>query len=750
MAIELTNRTLNALRQTNIEPNMIVKFDGYDILFSVVAVQELIRIGDPGLFIDGTWFIGGLRPIVNNRTLLDLDSTTTRITQQINFDEARGSSVSTMNLSFIDKNNEISALISPGIVLPEMFGRKVQVFLTFGTSSFFEDSVEIFKGFVTAWDSGAGNIKFKINHPENKKMVDLFISPENALEATINSGVTSLTMEDASTLFEPTGPISSYLQIEDEIIEFTNVDTAVDPDVVSGLTRGSLGTAASAHSAGVQIRPFYVMEGNPLDLALQIMMSGWGADPVYEDVPFTHVVRIGSGSDEVPNSIFFRNVNVPQDYNVQVGDTATITGAFNAANNITAATVSAVELFEDGYYIQFSGVSMVTELDTSATVSFFTQYNTMPDGMRMRPDEVDIEEHIRVRDFFHSATQVRIGLKEEETQGKEFLDEEIYRPIACYSIPRKARASVGFTIGPIPGADIKTLDETNVRNGDRLRLKRSTKEAFFNRVFYKYEDDLTVSETQFLRGRLRIDQNSIDETGVTSDLIIETKGLRSDLNAVNLIDSNAQRYLDRYARGAQIINPIVQLSTAVGIEINDIVVGDFRALHVTDTTTGNRLFEPRFFAVKNKNHNIQTGEVELECLDTGLGLDTRYCLMSPCSPLVKILNTKTIVIGPDPMYPSKFGDDEYRKWLTAIGPRDPISILIRDIDGTVSHDNVVESIDENTFTLRDDLPGTVATGQLVEFTGYVDDDVSDKQRLIYGFMTDSATFPDGENQYTMF
>ena len=89
MAIELTARTLRALQEKNLKPNLIIQFDGLSTLFSSNPVQEVIRINDPGLFIDGTWFIGGLRPIEDNKVYVDSESTTFKTNQQMNYDEAK-------------------------------------------------------------------------------------------------------------------------------------------------------------------------------------------------------------------------------------------------------------------------------------------------------------------------------------------------------------------------------------------------------------------------------------------------------------------------------------------------------------------------------------------------------------------------------------------------------------------------------------------------------------------------------------
>lgn len=748
MAISLTNRTQRALREAGIEPNIIVRFEGLDVSFSAQAVKEFIKINDPDLYIgDEDFYIGGLRDIdpAKNKTLIDGEGTTFRIQQQMNHDEGKSSSISTMTIGMIDKDQYVTLLISPGQILEDIIGRKAQIFVTYGQVSFFEDAIEVFKGFVSTADSGTGVVRFKINHPENKKKVDLFKAVETRLDANINASQTTLTVEDGSTFIEPVGPMNSYIRIGEEIIEYTTVTG----NTFSGLTRGVLGSTATGHNTGDQVRALYALEDNPLDLALQLMMSGHGTDPIYENIPVTHFLQIGASTTQIANAIYFNEINISRDYGVRAGDTITITGAANGANNVTR-TVTDVVRTDSGYYIVVDGAALVLEQDSSAVMETYTQFNTLPDGMRMKPDEVDIDEHERIRDFFFSSAQMRFYIKEDQIEGKEFLDEQIYKPIACYALPRQARASVGYTVGPIPGEEIKTLDISNIKNPNELRITRSSARSFFNEVVYKYDDTPLVADEKFTSGSIVISATSKNRIpGVNRSFVIESQGLRTDLNAQNIVASNAQRILDRYQFAAETIECRALLRDTAGLEIGDIVVVAFNELQVSDISRGDRQFEPRLFEVLNKTLSLKTGDVDLMLLDTGLNIDTRYGLMSPCSPIGGVISASQFVIAPDPLYPSRYGTDEYRKWESIINISNPISIRVHNADYTVDEDLVVTNISENTFTLQDPATITLTAGLIVEFTGYADTDTSEKQKLVYGYMTDDPAFGDGGFPYSM-
>jgi len=748
VALDLSIRTRRALEQTNIEPNIIVKFEGIDILFSAQSVKEIIRIGDPGFFIGAEgYFIGGLFNIEpeKNRTLIDSQSTTFTIRQQMNYDEGESSSVSSMSVGLVDKDEIITRIVTPGEFVPDVLGSKAQIFITFGAVSFFDDSIEIFKGVVTAIDSHSGIVKFKLNHPDTKKIVKLFKIVETRLAVSINASQTDIELEDASSLFTPTGPFEAYLRIGTEIIQYTGVSG----NDLLGVTRGVLGTTGQPADAGDQARPIYSIEGNPLELALQIMLSGHGSNPVYEGISVSSFLQIGADPLLIPNAIYFEQVDIKRDFGFTIGDTVETTGAINGANNVSR-TILDIQRSDSGTYIVVDGAPLVLEQDSTAEIKLFTQFNTMPDGMRMRPDEVDIDEHLRLRDFFHSSAEVRIYFKSDEIDGKEFLDDQLYRPIACYALPRKAKSSVGYTIGPIPGDEITSFDLENTKDPSKAMIFRTSSRAFFNEVVYKYDDTPLVDEEKFLSGKIFVSQTSKNRIkGVNRAFVIESLGLRTTLNAQNIIDTNAQRILDRYKFAAETVHTKALLRDSVRVEIGDIVIGDFKELQLTDISKASRDFRPRLFEVQNKSINLKTGDVDFALLDTGLDIDTRFGLISPGSYIASVVNQSQIVVGPDPLYGGKFGLDEFRKWENIINVANPISAAIRNSDLSIYEDVVITGINNNVFTLQSAPSITIVAGYYIEFSGYEDADTSIKQKLVYGYMTDDPTFLDGEPFYSM-
>lgn len=743
MALDITNNTQRALQNLSIEPNIVLKIDGIPFYFSSTATKEYIRIGDPGLFIDGSWYIGGFRELTNNRQLIDSGSTTYTIRQQMNYDEGEGSSISTMTIGLVDKDEFVTGIITPGKYVNDVLGRKCQVFIGFGTTSLNDDYIEVFKGFISDIDSQPGLIKFKINHPDNKKKINLFKEQVTKLTVSIPSNTSlSCTVEStAGFLTSVSGVFDTYIKINNEVIKYT-----VSSPTTFTIVRGQFGTTAAIHNIDSEVSSVYALLGNPLDLALTIMLSGFGVNPCYSNVAVTQFVSNGLSSGYTANSIFFSEVDIVRDYNLQIGDFVNVTLATNGANNFTGRTITAIESSLRGSTIIVSGASLVDELVSPAVCSFKSKYDRLSEGMKMLPDEVDIAQHTFIRDFFHPSTQYRLIIDEDIDSGKEFLDDQIYKPIACYSLPRKAKSSVGYSIGPIPGSLIKTLNIDNITQPTKVGIKRTLNRSFFNEVLYKYDKSPLTDKYLKLYGEIAQDsKNRI--FGGNRTYKVESKGLQSDLNAFNIVQAEAKRIIDRYKFAAETVGASALLRDSVDVEIGDVIVLEGSALKISDITQGSRAFKPRLFEVRNKEINLKTGSVDFELLDTGQNINTRYGLMSPVSKITSVVSQSVFIITYMDNYPGKFGLDEYRDWTAQYDLTTGISAKIRDVGYTVSESVVISNINGNTFTLAAPAVMTLTSNMVLEIDNYVV--ATTKQHLLYAFYQDNATFADGENQYSM-
>lgn len=748
MTLQITENVRQSLQKVQKQPSIVLSFDGITELFGSASILSPVRIGDPGLEIGG-FIIGQSVAIDNQITSIAFEGssnggTSTRINYKLSPDLGVGESVTSLRVALVDTQaNDILIILAAN----EFLGRKVRVLLTpdYTDTSFPEDYVTIFRGIIDDISLPPGMVVFNISHPDQKKRQNLFSSYESTLNGSINNSVTTITLNveannPITNLFDSiTGPdgsedatFKSYVRIDDEIIRYTGISG----QNLTGCTRASLGSAAASHADDESIKSFYRLTGNPITLALKLMLSGWNG-------PFVSGVGVGnfnyiSVTDTVDNTMYFEGVNVEEIYGLTVGDYVTTTGASNGANNVTLKTITAVTIAGTSSYITIDAVSFVDEFDSAAVVAFRSRYDTLPIGLKMSPDEVDVTEHERIRDIFLSGIEFDVYIKETIDSVKEFLSQEIYRPIACYSVPRKAKSSVAYLIGPLPTQSIKTLNTSNVLNADKIFKRRSIGRNFYNTIIYKYDED-SITDT-FLQGYITTNTTSKTQIPVgNKSFIIVTKGLRDG----NIAVSSAARLLSRYAFGANYIDGVkVNFETGFNLEVSDLVILNGDSLKLNDATTGLDTSPQKFYEIVSKDYDIKTGQVTLGLTDTNFATAGRYALISPASCVKSGISGTRFVIKSS--FNSVFGDNEYLKW----DRYGEIFVRVRNSSYTTSATGQIDSFSGNVVTLKTTLGFTPSADMLMELSSYPQ--ATEQIKLLYTHLTNgSADFADGGDPYIM-
>lgn len=742
MSLSVSQRTLTAAEAIQKTPVLVLCIDGLDTKYGTSIIFELIRIGDPGLLIDGSWVIGGLRALDNQEALLSMSDSTNTIRQTLDVDKGRGSTISSMELGLVDFDNKVTELIAPGLLIEDILGAKAQVFMGFEGVPFSEYNL-IFRGNVDDIKSAPSLVKINLAHPDNKKRQLIAPKTETKITAAINnSQTTGIILEDADELISPSADpdFESYVRIEDEIIKFTGITMSNE---LTGVVRGMFNTTAVAHAIDSDLVSFYVLQGTAMQLALKVMLSN-GPEYWAENVEIQNFVQLPDAS-LIDNAIYFEGVDIPEKYGVTVGDFCTVTGASNGANNFVDRTVVGIIETDTGYYIQVDGAALVVETDSAAVIKFKSRFATLPIGLGMSPDEVDVTEHLRIEQLFLSSFEYKFYLKESIDNAQDWLEQEVYKPASAYSLPRRARSSVGFLSQPIPSEDSVTITSKDVVKPQNLTIRRTTAKAFFNHIVYKFEQDSL--EDKFLRGRINRSQTSIDRIKVgTKALVIESQGMRESLNATNLADLSSDRRLKRYQFGAEFFEN-VELTFGKGfrIEIGDVILFDPDGLKISDSVSGTRDKPIKLYSVENKTMNLKTGQIQLHIVDTSYDNQARYALYGPASRIRVGLSATQFIIEPIPQLPATYGTNEWQRWS-----RFPnVAVKIRSEDFTTRFfQTTIANISGNTITVSDPLGFTPQTGDMMELADYDFAGTTDQIKLLYGYMQDAATFPsDGKPQY---
>ena len=745
MAVQLTPAAEIASRERVLKPQLVLEIEGISTVFGAVPIIKKIYIGDPDLYIGPDWVIGGFNEVGDQSDYLTFEGSSTQITQQLNPDTGIGSSVSSLQIALIDKNDEIARLVSPGFEVPDVLARRCKLYTGFQETAFPDDFIVVFRGVIDEVRAEAGKIVFNISHPDAKKRQKIFNKIETTLDGAINSSQTSITLTSTANFLQrvlgPDGTydssFKSYIRVDDEIIEYTSITG----NTLNGCVRAQLNTVNVSHSDDANVTTFYRLQGNAMDLARKIMLSSWQGD-CFSSIAIKNFVRI-SGSETIDNSIFFENVNVKQKYNFSIGDYISTTGATAGANNVSLKQISGIETTEFGSYITVDDVSFVEENSTSATISIRSRWDTLPDGFKMYVDEVDQDEHERLYRIFLSSFSYDFYIKD-SIDGKEFIEKEIYLPAACYSLPRKSQASVGYHIGPIPGANIKTISIDNVKRPEKLAVRRTTGKNFYNTVIYKFEEDSL--EERFFRGTLTTDGTSRNQIPIgLKPLTIISKGMRESLQGVTQANIATNRRLNRYKFAAEFLENVeIFFKDGFNLEVGDVVVLDATDLQLINTKEGTRGFGPRYYEVQNRVYDIKAGTVKVNLVDTGFSTASRYCLIGPASYIKTGISQTQFII--EESFASIFLANEFKKWNRFDLP----AVKVRSPDFTTRFfETYIINVTGNQITVNDPLGFTPVDGvDIMEFANYDFAATTDEVKLVYGFMSD-VTFGDGGAQYRM-
>jgi len=485
-------------------------------------------------------------------------------------------------------------------------------------------------------------------------------------------------LDDTSDFIEPADAVTTFIRIEDEIVQYT----AVSGNDLTGVTRGALGTVAVSHDDLTEISTYYRLSGGPIDLALKLMLSNPEQSNFIEDLAITAFVQV-TPSLVIANGVFFPAEDLQRDTGIVVGDRITITGATEGANNFTDRLITQITQLSTGTVITVDGAGLVSEIESSALGAFGSKFNVLPEGSRvLDPRTVDVERHEFWDTLFPTSFPEYVFKIDETIDAKDFINSEIYFPAGLYPTPRDGKASINFSIPPLVDADSVELTSEVVKSPEKLVIGRSTNKNFFNAIVYKYQQD--VLEDKFLAGVITQSARSTNRIKtVNRPLTIEANGLVDDAETLTIINRQTRRFLDRYQFAAETIKIDVLYKIGMPIEVGDVVIFGNSLLQVTDINEASRDFQPRLMEVLNKSMDIKTGQIQLELVDTFFSGDARYGTYSPTS-FVNTGATTTRIPLKESFGTTVTTNEENFKWQQYIGE-------------TITVNNADFSIDEKTI-----------------------------------------------------
>lgn len=752
MSARFSDRLLNNLQNNSRKPIIVLESPALPFLITSDTVKKIARYGDEDLFYGVPGLVyGGLFPLSadKQKTLISLQDFSRSIRQTLDIDKARSSSISSFSVTLVDKNQEATRIVT-GFYGPELIYQDFKIWIGFSDNSDFnKDYLILFRGVVESVEFKQGAVKLNFASPDLKRRQAIALKGETELDGAISNVDTSITVDAVDQFITVTshptyaGPdpaLKSYLKINDEFIQYTGITL----NTFTGCVRGQLNSLAAAHANGDAVESFYVLEGRALDLALKIMLSDFDQTPYIEDLEASSVNNYLVNLE--PNIFYFGGVDLVRDYNVQIGDWITSSGFTQGANNLgTYTEILDMTVIDEGTYITVDAV-LADEPDATGSVTFLSKYNTLGAfGLSMKPDEVDIKRFNDLQTNFLIQSDMRIFIRDEIEEGKEFIEQQLFLPLSCYSLPNDkqglSRMSVGVHIQPLPIEQIQEISVANIVNPDTLSVKRNVNKYHYNVIGFKFQD--TPQDEELRRRIFTIVGTQTIPTGNKS-LIIEAKGFRADLGGEQIAERAGLRLLARYKSAAEYLEGVqILFGTGVLINIGDIIIFNPEGLNVVNRTDNNRAREPFLMEVVNKATDPFSGNVTIDLLDTSFDINARYAVVAPCSKILRSISTTKIIIKRS-FGGLLYGNNEYRKWEEIVGT----GVVIRSPDFTDYHETTLFRVSNNTIELSTAIPFAVQEDYFMELAPYTNINTINRIKLIYGFLSDDINnFPDGKPYY---
>jgi len=428
--------------------------------------------------------------------------------------------------------------------------------------------------------------------------------------------------------------VKTYIKIEDEFMEYGPGDISATGITVS---RGSRGSAIKEHAFDTDITNYVQIEGNPIDLALKIMLSGWGG-------PWTSGIAIDgfnltgltTPASEVNAIILKDGVNAVEDYGMARGDYLTVTGS--ASNNGTFTIKSFGDLSGYPNKVIFVNQTVVNERPTSGTMSLRSQYDTYPlvCGNKLKTYDVDTArfQSTKLNYLFKSTDYFRL-LQADPISSKELIEKEFFLPSGAYSVTRFGRLSVTVAKPPIIDGRSIYIDNTVVVDPQNITVEQALNtRTFFNEIQYQYnvQDD----QTTFTDTLSQLDTTSLSEEAgfaTSSVLPIQSRGLHSDLGAESFISQRGQYLLKRYKDAAIVLQLKTNWEASSLIEVGDVIpIYDNGTLHIANFNDGSRDLGAQLFEVWERTLDMKTGTAQLKLASQiGYQIDDRFATISPSS-----------------------------------------------------------------------------------------------------------------------
>ncbi len=726
------SETLSSLKdQINKEPMLVLEIQGSQYLYGTAPILETARWDDPRINWDneiGVTWDGEIEKANSKPYIINKGFTTKQITQQLLVDKGGSGSVATMNIELVDYRGEVAKDLSFDQI-GEPLGKKAIVYMGMAGGRFPQDFIRIIIGYVDDLKYNAGSITVSVALATNLLRQSSYEQYQAQAADNIDSTQTTIPVTTVEPFIESQDIVTSYIKIDDEIMEVTgkvgNSFTVV---------RSRLGTIPATHDVDADVISHYIFGGNPLDLALKLLHSKEGNEFTLTGKNISALNRI-STTEVIDGAIIVDDYDIEASSGAVEGDLINLVGT---ASNDGIKTISGFGRLVTGKSYFLVEESLTEETGLTVELQLKSQYNTLPDGAGLDIDFVDTAAFEEIKALYSASfTDYEFLIKDTIEDTREFVIKEIFKPQGLYLIPRKAKTSCKFTAPPFSIDDIPVLNTTNLYDMTRIQMRRSTHKYLLNSIVYRYNRG--ILEDKFFDKIIRLNADSFNRIPVgRKRQEIEAIGLPRSPEVVQVLDRMSGRILNRYKFGARYIRNVkVLLSVGLTIEIGDIVFFGGEDTQLVNLETGERDLPATQYEVINKKLNPTKGEVILELLETGFGIDGIFGVYSPASQIATGSDQNRILV--EAFWDSDQYDKERDKWDRWIG----LKVRVRSDDYTYDETATITSLDPvtNNGLIIDGLPSAPPIGgyiELAKYDDYTSEELEEIAKLTYTFTMPQA------------
>lgn len=747
---------------------IVMEIEGVPDLFGVASTFTQIKYGDANIVYGLPGLVyGGLRSLPNLKPYIVLDDSFV-MQQRIEPEQGIGN-VGTLTVTLIDYQGEMSKIVSPGIVIPEIiYNAQIRIWIGYAQTSYPEDFVLLFSGYCTTVTCPPGLVQLELSDATAKVRQPLFSTAQTLLLDDIDDAVTTIPVEttqgfymgiqDINGNYDP--QVFPMIIIDSENMLYSS--SAGWDDSNFFVQRGVVGTTPDSHTGSTESNPTTVTnaiyfgsdslspEGGIhfIDLCLKFMLSGWNG-PCETNILIGSFVFIPGSSSFLQNAFTLASQDAIRDLGLSVGDQFIITGALNSGNDVTGIITG----FQDSIItnqVILTDQTFIQENVTTAVTAFRSQYDTLPilAGLQMRMRDVDVSTWQFVKNSYFTAGIYNIAIYYTSAQmGTDTIMTDILLPMGCYGISRFGRASVSVTKPPLPGiGKLVNLDYTNVINPQNIVMQRSSNSrTFYNVVSYEY--NLDVPSGNYTAIQYFLDSVSLNLFGgQTSELPIVAPGFRTNLGGTLVANLRGTALLTRYKNCCIELTLKVNWSAGSTIEVSDIVqLTDNGNLQIMNFQTGMRNLGIQLFEVINRQYNVMEGNVDLTLLGgLGFSANSRFGLFSPSSILNSGSTASSLRLTPSFGQPNIAA--ELLKWVPRYRGQ---PIVVHSYDYSVSQQVMIQEQDPNDSTaiiVSPALDFIPPAGYLIDIAPYPSDSIKTEQaqyKLLYSHSSPSIPITSG-------